>query len=410
MLGRHWPWLPSLAQRFVEKFAGGTRPRRRAVSQFLLCDPGFRRAWSRHFHELSVARWLTEPQQIQPVAAAVTWNLPAIKSVGELADWFGIRVGELEWFADLKGLGYKNHNGALTHDHYRILAKQSGTIRLIEAPKPRLKGLQRQVLSQILEQIPPHPAAHGFLKKRSIRTFVAPHVGQRVVLRMDLRDFFPSLAGPRIQSLFRTFGYPESAADLLGGICTNAVPRDVWKGAAIERDRLQEARVLYSRPHLPQGSPASPALANLCCYGADCRLAGLAKSAGATYTRYADDLAFSGQEELSRAARRFSAHVASILAEEGFRVHHRKTRVMRQGVRQHLAGVVANHHLNVMRTDFDRLKATLTNCVRLGAASQNREGHPHFRLHLEGRVGFVEMVNRARGERLRAILERIRWE
>ena len=73
--------------------------------------------------------------------------------------------------------------------------------------------------------------------------------------------------------------------------------------------------------------------------------------------------------------------------EEGFTVHHRKTRIMRQGVRQHLAGLVANQRVNVIRADFDRLKATLTNCVRSGPESQNREAHPDFRAHLEGRVG-----------------------
>jgi retron-type reverse transcriptase len=282
---------------------------------------------------------------------------------------------------------------------------------LIEAPKPRLKELQRQILSEILEKIPPHPAAHGFLKGRSIKTFVAPHVAQRLVLRMDLRDFFPAVAGARIQAFFRTLGYPEAVADLLGGICTNAVPRDAWTGAGpdIDRARLREAHALYSQPHLPQGAPTSPALANLCSYRADCRLAGLARAAGAAYTRYADDLAFSGSEAFERIIERFRTHAAAILIEEGFGVNHRKTRIMRQGVRQHLAGVVANRHLNVMRSDYDRLKATLTNCVRLGPENQNRAGHTRFQSQLEGQVAFVEMINPARGKRLRAIYERIRW-
>jgi len=141
----------------------------------------------------------------------------------------------------------------------------------------------------------------------------------------------------------------------------------------------------------------------------DCRLAGLAKSVGAEYTRYADDLAFSGGEGLDKSPVRFSIHVAAILHEEGFLVNHRKTRVMRQGVRQHLAGLVANQRLNVMRLDFDLLKATLANCVRQGPTSQNREEHPHFRAHLEGRVTFVEMVNPGRGKRLRDLYERIVW-
>lgn len=90
-------------------------------------------------------------------------------------------------------------------------------------------------------------------------------------------------------------------------------------------------------------------------------------------------------------------------------MHHRKTRIMRQGVRQHLAGVVTNEGVNVVRADFDRLKAILTNCVHHGPASQNRENHPAFRMHLEGRVAFVEMVNPQKGARLRRIFDRIQW-
>jgi hypothetical protein len=228
---------------------------------------------------------------------------------------------------------------------------------------------------------------------------------------MDLRDFFPTFASARIQAFFRTVGYPEAVADLLGGICTNAAPRDAWHQPGLDIDPLQleEARALYSRPHLPQGAPTSPALANLCAYRTDCRLTGLARSAGAQYTRYADDIAFSGGEEFDRSVERFSTHVAAILFEEGFAVHHRKTRIMRQGVSQHLAGLVANQRVNVIRPDFDRLKAILTNCVRLGPVSQNRDAHPNFRSHLEGRVGFVEMINPVEGKRLRSILERIGW-
>src|SRR5260370_32283047 len=186
----------------------------------------------------------------------------------------------------------------------------------------------------------------------------------------------------------------------MGGICTNAVPRGAWREPALDADptQLREARVLYSRPHLPQGAPTSPALANLWGYRVECRLAGLAKSVGAEYTRYADDLAFSGGEAFERCVERFSTHVAAILHEEGFTVHHRKTRIMRQGVRQHLAGLVVNRRVNTIRADFDLLKATLTNCVRHGPESQNREAHPRFRSHLDGRVGFVETINPSNGK------------
>lgn len=412
ILGKPWRWLRPLAQRYVKAFAGRTRPRHREVVEFLLRDRGLLRAWSKYSHELSVVEVWTSSPEMQSVGAAATWPVPAIESVPALADWLGLYPGELGWFADLRGLEYHRKTRPILRNYrYRALTKLSGSIRLIEAPKPRLKELQRQILTHILEKIPPHPAVHGFIKERSIKTFVAPHVGQRVVLRMDLKDFFPSIPRVRIQALFRTMGYPESVADRLGGICTNVAPLDVWShpGMDVDRHQVREARELYARPHLPQGAPTSPALANLCAYRVDCRLAGLAKAAGAQYTRYADDLAFSGGEAFDRRVQRFSIHVAAILHEEGFTVHHRKTRIMRQGVRQHLAGIVANQRVNVMRPDFDRLKAILTNCVRFGPDTQNRDGHAAFRTHLAGRVAFVESINPVKGSRLRAIFDQIPW-
>jgi RNA-directed DNA polymerase len=80
-----------------------------------------------------------------------------------------------------------------------------------------------------------------------------------------------------------------------------------------------------------------------------------------------------------------------------------------RGVRQHLVGLVANQCVNVMRADFDRLKAIITNCVRYGPESQNRGGHPQFRWHLEGRLSFVEMINPRKAKRLRKIFEQIQW-
>jgi hypothetical protein len=411
VLGGEWQWLRPVAERYLAAFGGRTRPRLREVIGFVSQDPGFQDAWSKHVEELSVKHWLTEPQQMQPVPAAARWNVPPIPAAGDLASWLRLDVGELEWFADVRGLCNKRTSPQLQHYHYAAAIKRSGNVRLLEAPKARLKSVQRQILAGILESVPAHAAVHGFIKQRSIKTFVAPHIGKRVVLRMDLQDFFPSFRAARIQSFFRTIGYPEAVADLLAGICTNSVPRYIWKGLSVDinRAQLREASTFYARQHLPQGAPTSPALANLCAYRMDCRLAGLARSAGAEYTRYADDLAFSGDDGFEEGVERFSTHVAAILIEEGFTVQYHKTRVMRRAVRQHLAGLIANVHPNVRRSEFDRLKAILTNCAKFGPASQNRDNHPLFRSHLEGRVGFVEQVNPAKGQRLRKILDEIDW-
>ena len=143
------------------------------------------------------------------------WRLPAIESPGQLADWLSLSIGELEWLADLKRLGYKFRNEKLRHYSYHVLIKPSGGIRLVESPKSLLKEVQRRILADILDRVPAHPASHGFVRGRSIVTFAAPHAGRHVLLRLDLRDFFPGFPAARVQALFRTAGYPDPVADLL---------------------------------------------------------------------------------------------------------------------------------------------------------------------------------------------------
>ena len=408
-LGRPWPWLAPLVARYLERFSAGTQPRHRDVVRFLLDDRDFDRA--AHRHHLSVAHWLVEPQRMRPIAAAANWGLPTIEATGDLARWLSVDPSELEWYSDLKGLCRKLDRPRLHHYHYRLLPKRSGGVRLLETPKSELKEILRRILSQILDRVPAHPSVHGFVKGRSIVTFAVPHTGKTVVLRLDLDHFFPAFPAARIQALFRTLGYPEPVADRLGGICSNSAPRSLWRERPIDlspRD-WNDARTLYMRPHLPQGAPTSPALANLMAFRLDCRLAGLARSAGAVYTRYADDLAFSGFAEFQRAVERFSAHAAAIALEEGFSVNHHKTRIMRRGTRQSLAGVIVNEGLNLRRRDLEKLEAILTNCARRGPASQNRKNHPDFRAHLEGRIGYVEMINPEKARRLKAIFDSIPW-
>ena len=124
-------------------------------------------------------------------------------------------------------------------------------------------------------------------------------------------------------------------------------------------------------------------------------------------TRYADDLAFSGDATFRNNLRFFVARVGAIAQEEGFRVNHRKTRVMGQGRRQALCGVVVNDAANLPRVERDRLRATLFNAARFGLDSQNREQRPDFRRHLEGRVAWALALNPDSGRRLRDQLAKI---
>lgn len=407
LLGRRWRWLRPLVKRFIAEFAERPKPRIAAATLFIENDRGFQRACATQ--EFKIGGQLSRTSTA-PIPAARSWNVPVLRTAGELAACLQVSIGELEWFADTRGLLSKGSSTRLQHYHYQTRSKRGGQVRLIEAPKERLKAIQRQLLIEILEPVPVHDAAHGFCAGRSIQTFAAPHVGQRVMLKLDLQDFFPSIAAARVSALFRSLGYPEPVADLLTGLCTTITPLDVWQSLAdISREERRRVEVLYGRRHLPQGAPTSPAIANLCAYRLDCRLAALASRAGGRYTRYADDLAFSGGVDFTRCVKRLRIYAASLALEEGFAVHHRKTRLMPAAARQKLAGLIVNDKLNIRRDDYDQLKAILTNCARHGAAMQNREQRADFRAHLLGRISFIKQINPQRGTRLLAMFEKIAW-
>lgn len=400
--------LPAIARRYCEAFAARAHPRRRDVIQFLLRDQGFQQFLARpRKTPLSPLNALPQPA-MRPSAAARNWPIPPILTMSDLCTWLRVSLAELGWLADLKHLTATPGAERLHHYYYTAARKRSGSFRLIESPKQHLKTLQRQVLREILNSIPVHTAAHGFISGRSIRTFASPHLHQFIVLRMDVEHFFPSITFARIAAFFRTAGYPDSVADALAGLCCNAVPSHVFKRFAVDH-RNKELSSMYLRAHLPQGAPTSPALANLCAYRVDCRLHALAAASGAVYTRYADDLAFSGSETFARGIHAFASRVAAILLEEGFRANYRKTRIQRRSTRQQLAGLIVNQRLNTPRAEFDKLKAILTNCIRHGPSSQNRGHLLDFRAHLLGRIAFVESIHSGRGAKLRILFAQIVW-
>jgi RNA-directed DNA polymerase len=217
-------------------------------------------------------------------------------------------------------------------------------------------------------------------------------VGRRVVVRVDLEDFFAGVTAARVFGIFRACGYAEGVAHVLTGLCTNAVPPEQSVPGHWRLSRRLAA------PHLPQGAPTSPALANLAAFALDRRLAGLATAVGAAYTRYADDLVFSSDTFLRTPV----AAIAEIARAEGFRVNVAKTRVMGRGRRQTVTGVVVNERPNVPRADYERLKATLHRAALDGPAGLD----PTVLL---GRIAWVESLNPTRGAKLRQTFAQITW-
>lgn len=387
-------WLAPLVRKLSLEFGETPRPTVRRIADRIRAHEGFAKAWAAGHGRISIGQ--VAPQMAPAAGAPRTWEIPEIKTLGDLADTLRLHPDDLGWLISRNAEHYR----------HRWQAKpKSGRFRLIESPKVLLRFAQRQVLRKILHAIPPHEAARGFRPGCSIRDFVEPHTGKNLLIRFDLEDFFPSISAARVLQIFLTAGYPETVARALTRLTTHATPPPVLE----EKPLTWPERRRLATLHLPQGAPTSPALANLSAFRLDCRLAGLANAAGADFTRYADDLLFSGGEDFARQARRFEVAVGAILIEEGFHPNHHKTRVLRQGQKQHAAGLVLNEKPNIDRREFDRLKAILTNCAHHGPATQNRQNHPDFAAHLAGKLAWVRFIHPGKGAKLRAIFERIDW-
>lgn len=350
-----------------------------------------------------------DPPRFAPIAPFATLPTPPLSTQADLADWLGLPVDQLDWLADERRGHARAEDGKLQHYRYTLVRKQGGKTRLIEAPKPRLKAIQRRILHEILDLVPPHRCANGFVAGRSCLTGAQVHAGEAVVVTFDLSQFFPSIGLARVHGIFRCLGYPWAVARRLAGLCTTITPTAVLRRLPAGERADWQVQTLYRARHLPQGAPTSSALANLLAWTLDRRLHGLARVMEANYTRYADDLAFSGGAEFANGIDRFGRAVAAIVHEEGFSLNAAKTRVMPRSGAQRVTGIVVNEHCNVGRAEFDTLKAVLHNCVRTNPASQNRAMVPDFRAHLGGRVSWVEQINPLRGAKLRRLYDRIDW-
>ncbi len=232
---------------------------------------------------------------------------------------------------------------------------------------------------------------------------------------MDLESFFGSVPAARVWRLLQgVVELPEPVAHAVTGLVTTVVPAAVWRRVPVPADpagRDRHARLgrLLATPHLPQGAPTSPALANLACTRLDRRLTGLAASLGAVYPRYVDDLFLSGTPALHRRA--VAVRVAAIAADEGFRVDPGKTRSAGSGRRQTVLGAVVNTRPTLLRPERDALRALLHNCAVSGWASQVRDRDPAtFRDHVLGRVAWAASVDPVLGARLRDLAARIDWD
>ena len=288
-----------------------------------------------------------------------------LSSPAELAEALGLTVPRLRWLAF--------HTEVASRTHYVQFAvpKRSGGTRTLSVPHRTLSEAQRWVFDRIVGKLGVEPPAHGFVTGRGILTNAAPHAGKAVVVNMDLEGFFPSIGFARVRSVFQRLGYSPAVATILALLCTECPRRRV------EYDGVPY-HVATGPRGLPQGACTSPALSNQVARRLDRRLLGLATRLGLTYTRYADDLTFSGDDPLRGAIGYLMARVRHIAQDEGFTVNQAKSRVLRRNAAQMVTGLVVNDRPGVPREEIRRLARDPASGPDRRAGPSEPRGPPEF--------------------------------
>ena len=270
--------------------------------------------------------------------------------------------------------------------HYQqaLIPKKSGGMRVLWCPDTSMKKAQKYILREILEKLPISSHAMGFVRGRSILDNARVHTGKQTVINMDLQNFFPGIRYQKVYEIFHYHGYDSHAADLLTSLCT-------------------------FNNRLPQGAPTSPALSNLVCLKLDKRLAGLAQTYHADYTRYADDITFSGNYGIDHLVQLAS----NIIADEEFKVNWSKTRIAYEYQKQMVTGLNVNDGcVTVDKKYLKRLRQEIYYCRKYGvrdARAYKWQPVGNYRQELYGKACFIYMVDREAGRKILEELGEIDW-
>ena len=302
-------------------------------------------------------------------------KVPAIYNLRHIRKIFRIQKKEQnDFFGGNKNSLYRTFS----------IPKKSGGVRQIEAPCKRLKEIQRWIKDEIVDKFMISEYATGFRKNMSIVDNAKKHVGKELVINMDIKDFFPSVTYEDILLMFMYIGYRKDVAHLLTKFCTNA------------------------ENVLPQGSPASPSISNHILLRLDKRLGNLAESIGADYSRYADDITFSGKKSIST----IIPLVEKIVEEEGFQINRNKTRLQYKNQRQEVTGLIVNDKISVSSTIENEIRNAIYFIKKYGLDDHMKHigcNKSFYMEHLYGIAYFVHMVDADKGNNYLKQLDEIEW-
>lgn len=261
------------------------------------------------------------------------------------------------------------------------IPKKSGGVRTINAPHENLKYIQRHLASMLIDVRDKYYKknnirqiiSHGFEKEKNIITNAKIHKGKKVVINMDIEDFFPSFNFGRVRGYFKKnkmFDFSHETATLIAQIST-------YNGK------------------LPQGAPTSPVIANLIFHIVDIQIINLARKYKLNYTRYADDLTFSTNElEIIDNYDTFLGEIKDLIERNDFRLNDRKTRMLYPNTRQEVTGLTVNKKVNISRRFSDDTRAMTNSLFKRGFYYIDKPNKIVGSLNqLEGKLSFINQID-----------------
>lgn len=280
---------------------------------------------------------------------------------------------------------FLSDSNAIDNSYHKFKICNGPKSRTITAPSLNLKKRQRWILDNILSKLPVSEFAYGFVNKQSIKTNALVHANNEYAICMDIKDFFPSIKQEAIVSIFKEVGYTTSASKRLSQLCC------------------------YNDA-LPQGAPTSPYLANLVCKKMDAELNQLANKYKSVYSRYADDLTFSSENDISE----IISEIERIVKLNGFMVNNSKTIVFSKGKPKFITGLVVQNGCVKVPKKFKReLKKEIYFCKKYGVLThlKNTEAKNfiNYREHLYGKAYYIHMVEPDVGNHYLEELDSISW-
>lgn len=304
-------------------------------------------------------------------------GVPIILNTYQLSNVLGIKWKSLKKIISNSQKMYYDFN----------ISKRNGGKRKISMPNEVLKEIQALIKEKILEKIKISDKANGFVVNKSIITNAKEHLNKDKILNIDLKDFFPSIHKNRVYYIFKNLcGYNNDVSFCLTNLVT-------YKNS------------------LPQGAPTSPILSNIVSYMMDIRLDKMSQKLGIKYTRYADDITFSGSYDLINS--KLLEYVTTIIEDCGFEINNKKTRFAGKGKKQEVTGLIVNNDkINVPKRYIKEIRQELYYINKFGIKEHRAKvgfENKYYKEHLLGKILYVKSVNNEKGLKLLEYYNDIKW-